>query len=138
MRRMPMASASMGSNMWDIQDPDNPLLVTNLDIDTLAAAATATVPGGALMLTSTDRFVFLDTANPTAPDVSGDAVMPGSVDAYDAARVGDTVLFLQQNYGLALADVSTLEVVGRHEFDLPASLQERVFNDCRSMAISPT
>ncbi len=118
-----------GLDVWDIQDPDNPSLVTNLEIDTLAAASAATVAGGALMLTSTDRFVVLDTANPAAPNVSGDAVMPGSVDAYDAARVGDTVLFLQQNYGLALADSSTLEVVGRHEFDLPASLQERVFSD---------
>jgi hypothetical protein len=81
------------------------------------------------MLTSTDRFVLLDTSNPAEPTVAGTAVMPASVDAYDAALVGDTVLFVQQNYGLALADASTLEVFARHEFDLPATLQDRVFND---------
>jgi hypothetical protein len=118
-----------GLDAWDIQNPDNPALLTNLDIDTLAAAQTASVPGGALMLTSTDRFVVLNTANPAAPVVAGDVVMPASVDAYDAARVGDTVLVLQQNYGLALADAASLEVAGRYEVDLPASLQERVFSD---------
>jgi hypothetical protein len=118
-----------GLDVWDIQDPDNPSLIDNLDIDTFGAVATATVAGGALMLTLTDRFVFLDTSNPAAPAETGNAVMPGSIDAYDAALVGDTVLFLQQNYGLALADASTLQVVARHEFDLPATPQDRVFND---------
>lgn len=118
-----------GLDVWDITDPDNPSQVDNLDIDTFAAAATATVEGGALMLTSTDRFVFLDASDPAAPAEAGSAVMPGSIDAYDAARVGETVLFLQQNYGLAVADASTLEVFARHEFDLPATLQDRVFND---------
>jgi hypothetical protein len=118
-----------GLDVWDIQDPDAPALVTNVDIDTLAAAQTASVTGGALMLTSTDRFVVLDTSNPAAPAVSGSAVMPASVDAYDAVRMGDTVLFLQQNYGLAIADAASLDIVGRYEVDLPASLQERVFSD---------
>jgi len=118
-----------GLDVWDIQDPDTPALVDHLDIDTFGAAATATVEGGALMLTTTDRFLFLDTADPAAPAVAGEAVTPGSIDAYDAARVGDTVLFLQQNYGLAIADASTLDVVARHEFDLPATPQDRVFSD---------
>ena len=43
--------------------------------------------------------------------------------------LGDTVLFLQQNYGLAIADASTLDVVARYEFDLPATPQDRVFSD---------
>ena len=118
-----------GLDVWSIADPDNPALVDHLDIETFGAAATATVNGGALMLTTTDRFVFLDTSNPAAPAVAGDVAMTGSIDAYDAARVGDMVLFLQQNYGLAIADASTLEVVARHEFDLPATPQDRVFND---------
>ena len=118
-----------GLDIWDITDPDNPSQVDHLAIDTFATVATATVPGGALMLTTTDRLVFLDTSDPAAPAVAGSAVTPGSVDAYDAARVGETVLFLQQNYGLAIADASTLQVVARHEFDLPATLQDRVFND---------
>jgi len=118
-----------GLDVWDITDPDSPTLLNNLDIDTFFASATATVTGGALMLTNTDRFVFLDTSAPATPAVAGSAVMAGSVDAYDAALVGDTVLFLQQNYGLAIADATTLDVVGRHEFDLPASPQDRVFND---------
>ena len=118
-----------GLDVWDITDPDNPSLISNLEIDTLLASVTATVNGGALMLTNTDRFVFLDTSNPAAPAVAGSAAIAGSVDAYDAALVGDTVLFLQQNYGLAIADATTLEIVGRHEFDLPATPQDRVFND---------
>jgi hypothetical protein len=81
------------------------------------------------MLTTTDRFAFLDTSDPAAPVVAGEAVTPGSIDAYDAARVGDTVLFLQQNYGLAIADVSTLDVVARHEFGPAGTPQDRVFND---------
>ncbi len=120
-----------GLDVWDITDPDAPALIDNLDIDTFLAATTETVNGGALMLTNTDRFVFLDTTNPAAPAVAGSASMTGSVDAYDAALVGDTVLFLQQNYGFAIADAATLEIVGRHEFDLPASPQDRVFNDMR-------
>ena len=119
----------VGLDVWDIQDPDNPSQIGSLDIDTLAASATATVDGGALMLTSTDRFVFFDTSNPAAPTESANAVMPASVDAYDAALVDDTVLFLQQNYGLAIADASTLQVLGRHEFNLPPTLQDRVFSD---------
>ena len=118
-----------GLDVWDIADPDNPTRVESLDIDTFGAAATATVDGGALMLTTTDRFVFLDTSAPAAPAVAGSALMSGSIDAYDAALVGDTVLFLQQNYGLAIADAATLEVQSRHEFDLPATPQDRVFND---------
>ena len=118
-----------GLDVWDIADPDNPTQVESLDIDTFGAAATATVDGGALMLTTTDRFVFLDTSAPADPAVAGSALMSGSIDAYDAALVGDTVLFLQQNYGLAIADAATLEVQSRHEFDLPATPQDRVFND---------
>ena len=118
-----------GLDVWDIADPDNPTQVERLDIDTFGARATATVDGGALMLTTTDRFVFLDTSAPADPAVAGSALMSGSIDAYDAALVGDTVLFLQQNYGLAIADAATLEVQSRHEFDLPATPQDRVFND---------
>ena len=118
-----------GLDVWDIADPDNPALVDSLDIETFAAAATATVDGGGLMLTTTDRFVLLDTSAPSAPTVAGSALMSGSIDAYDAALVGDSVLFLQQNYGLAIADAETLEVRSRHEFDLPATPQDRVFND---------
>ena len=118
-----------GLDVWDIADPDNPTPVDSLDIETFGAAATATVDGGALMLTSTDRFVFLETSAPAAPAVAGSALMAGSIDAYDAALVGDTVLFLQQNYGLAIADAETLALESRHEFDLPATPQDRVFND---------
>jgi hypothetical protein len=118
-----------GLDVWNIANPDNPTLVSHRDIDTFLAGATATVDGGALMLTNTDRFVFLDAMDPAAPVEAGSAVMAASVDAYDAALVGDTVLFLQQNYGLAIADAVTLEVVGRHAFDLPESPQDRVFND---------
>ncbi|HKX99598.1 MAG TPA: hypothetical protein VJL86_07755 [Steroidobacteraceae bacterium] len=118
-----------GLDVWDIADPDNPAQVDSLDIETFGAAATATVDGGALMLTTTDRFVFLDTSTPLAPAVAGSALMSGSVDAYDAATVGDSVLFLQQNYGLAVADAATLQVLARYEFDLPATPQDRVFND---------
>lgn len=118
-----------GLDVWDITDADNPSFLANRDIDTFLASATATFPGGALMLTNTDRFVVLDTTDPAIPAEAGSAILAASVDAYDAARVGDTVAFLQQNYGLAIADAATLEVVGRHEFDLPASPQDRVFND---------
>jgi hypothetical protein len=118
-----------GLDVWDIRDPDHPSLAGHRAIDTFGATTTATVDGGALMLTTTDRFVFLDTSDPAAPVEAGIAVTPGSIDAYDAARVGETVLFLQQNYGLAIADASTLQVVARHEFDLPATPQDRVFND---------
>jgi hypothetical protein len=118
-----------GLDVWDIADPDSPTQVDSLDIETFGAAATATVDGGALMLTSTDRFVFLDTSAPVAPAVAGSALMSGSIDAYDAALVGDRVLFLQQNYGLAVADAETLAIQSRHEFDLPATPQDRVFND---------
>ena len=118
-----------GLDVWNIQDPDHPTQVDHLNMDTLLAAATASVNGGALMLTTTDRFVFLDTSDPAAPAEAGSTIIPGSIDAYDAARVGDNVLFLQQNYGLAIADAATLEVVARHEFDLPATPQDRVFSD---------
>jgi hypothetical protein len=118
-----------GLDVWDITNPDAPSQTGHLAIDTLAAAVTASVEGGALMLTSTDRVVFFDTSIPSAPVAAGSTVTPGSIDAYDAVLVGDTVLFLQQNYGLAIADAATLDVVARHEFDLPATLQDRVFND---------
>ena len=118
-----------GLDIWDIADPDSPAQVDTLDIETFGAAATANVEGGALMLTTTDRFVVLDTAAPAAPVVAGSALIAGSIDAYDAASVGGSVLFLQQNYGLAVADAATLQVLSRLEFDLPATPQDRVFND---------
>ncbi|HKU14201.1 MAG TPA: hypothetical protein VJQ52_07375 [Steroidobacteraceae bacterium] len=118
-----------GLDVWNIADPDNPLHLQHLAMDTLAADATANVKGGALMLTRTDRFVYLDTSNPKTPKEVGSALLNGSVDAYDAAAVGDTVLLLQQNYGLAVADPKTLKVISRYEFDLPPALQARAFND---------
>ncbi|MGH9159989.1 MAG: pre-peptidase C-terminal domain-containing protein [Vicinamibacteraceae bacterium] len=118
-----------GLDVWNIGDPDNPRPVNHVDVDTLATDATASVPGGALMVTRTDRFVHLDTSKTMAPTERASVPMPGSIDAYDAALVADTVLFLQQNYGLAIADAATLDVVGRYEFGLPSALQDRVFND---------
>jgi hypothetical protein len=118
-----------GLAVWDIQDPDAPTQIDQLDLDTLGASATATVDSSALMLTTTDRLVVLNTAAPASPTQAADVVMPASVDAYDAALVDNTVLYLQQNYGLAIADAETLEVFARHEFDLPATPQNRVFND---------
>ena len=45
-----------GLDAWDITDPDNPSHINSLDIDTFLAAATATVDGGALMLTNDGPF----------------------------------------------------------------------------------
>jgi hypothetical protein len=118
-----------GLDVWDISDLDNPLPIAHVDMDTLATDATARISGAGLMVTRTDRFVYLDTSDPAAPKERGSALMSGSIDAYDAARVDDTVLLLQQNYGLAIADAKTLDVVGRYEFDLPPRLQARVFTD---------
>ncbi len=118
-----------GLDVWSIANPDQPEQLSHLDFDTLATDATARVPGGALMLTRTDRLTVLDTSQPKAPRVAGEALLTGSVDAYDAARVGDTVLVMQQNYGLAVLDSRTLDVVHRYEFDLPPALQARAFND---------
>jgi hypothetical protein len=118
-----------GLDVWSIENPDKPAQLSHLDVDTLATEATARVPGGALMLTRTDRLMYLDTSKPTSPRVAGTALSGGSIDAYDAAMVGDTVLLMQQNYGLAVLDSKTLDVVSRYEFDLPPSLQGRAFND---------
>jgi hypothetical protein len=118
-----------GLDVWNIADPDNPLPVQHLEIDTLATDATASLKGGGLMVTRTDRFVYLDTTDPKMPQELGSSLLNGSVDAYDAAVVGDTVLLLQQNYGLAVADPRTLHVISRYEFDLPQALQARAFND---------
>lgn len=118
-----------GLDVWSLADPANPTHLSHLDVDTLAAAQTARVPGGALMFTRTDRLVSFDTSKPGAPRVRRASISGSSVDAYDAARVGDSVLFMQQNYGLAVADPKTLDVVGRYEFDLPPALQARAFND---------
>ena len=118
-----------GLDVWKIGDAQNPVPVAHLNIDTLAADATATLQDGALMITRTDRFVYLDTSDPASPKERSSALLSGSIDAYDAARVGDTVLLMQQNYGLAVTDPDTLNVVGRYEFDLPPALQARAFND---------
>jgi hypothetical protein len=118
-----------GLDVWSIADISNPAHLSHMELDTLATDATASIGGGGLLFTRTDRLAVLDLSQGGAPRLQATAIAKDSIDAYDAERVGDNVLFLQANYGLAIADADTLEVGGRYEFDLPSALQDRSLND---------
>lgn len=122
----------VGIDIHDITDPTAPTFAAHSDIFTLGAASVTPVEDGALVLTSTDRFTWLDVTDPLAPVEKSVAQPRGGGVPDDIAIVGDTALILQEDYGLAIADAATLEPRGRFEVSLPQQLNQR---SIESMAV---
>lgn len=122
----------VGIDIHDISDPTAPMLAAHSDIVTLGAASVTPVPNGALVLSSSDRFTWLDVSQPLAPSETSVAQPRGGTVPNDIAIVGDTALILQEDYGLAIADAATLEPRGRFEASLPQQLNQR---SIESMAV---
>ncbi len=116
-----------GIDIHDISDRMAPVTVGHSPIPTLGADSVTPLPAGALVLTSTDRFTRLDVSNPLQPVAVGTATPVGGAVANDVAIVGGKAVILQENYGLGIADRSTLAPLARFDADLPEMLNQRDF-----------
>lgn len=116
-----------GIDIHDISNPAAPVTVGHATIPTLGADSVTQVPGGALVLTSTDRFTGVDVSDPLQPTVVATATPPGGAVAGDIALVGGKAVILQENYGLGIAEPDTLAPLARFDADLPEMLYNRAF-----------
>lgn len=120
----------IGIDILDVSNPAQPTLAAHSPLSLLGVAAMTQRDDGALVLTNTDRFVRLDVATtPLAPRVVSDVTPPGGAYAADVALVGDHVVFLQQYYGLGIAEAGKLTPLARFDADLPESLPARRMSD---------
>jgi len=112
----------------DISNPMTPKTIGYSPVSTLGADSVTPVEGGALVLTSTDRFVRLDVAKtPIDPLEVSVATPTGGVVPRDIALVNGKALILQENYGLGVADANTFAPLDRFEAALPQALNQRDF-----------
>lgn len=116
-----------GIDIWSIADPLAPVAAGHADIPTLGADSVTALDGGALVLTSTDRFLRLDVSTPTEPAVVSEAMPPGGVVTTDIALAGGKAVLLGENYGFAVADAATLAPLARFDASLPEQLNQRDF-----------
>jgi len=116
-----------GIDIHDIADPAAPATVGHSPIPTLGADSVTALENGALVLTSTDRFMRLDVSDPLAPVALSTATPVGGAVANDVALVGGKAVILEENYGLGIADARTLAPLGRFDADLPEALNQRDF-----------
>lgn len=116
-----------GIDIHDITDPLAPLTVAHSPIVTLGADSVTPVGNGALVLTSTDRFLRVDVSNPLAPIELGVGTPVGGAVPGDIALVQGKAVILQENYGLGIADRLTLEPTTRFDAALPEMLGARAF-----------
>jgi len=116
-----------GLNVWNVADPADIVEKRHLDTPTLGADSVAAWSNGGLFATSTDWITRLDASTPRAPKVTSQRTLPGGVAARDVIQVQDKLVLLQQNYGLTVADLQTLQPIARFDADLPADLTQRDF-----------
>ena len=112
-------------NVWNVADPTDIVEKRHLNTPTLGADSVAAWSDGGLFATSTDWITRLDASKPRAPKVQSQQTLPGGVAARDVVQLQDKLVVLQQNYGLTIADLNTLQAVGRFDADLPADLTQR-------------
>lgn len=116
-----------GIDIHDISNPQAPVTVAHSTIPTLGADSVTPIPGGALVLTSTDRFTGLDVSNPLQPVAVASVTPPAGAVAGDIALADGKAVILQENYGLGVAERDTLEPLARFDADLPEALNRRAF-----------
>ncbi|WP_440222613.1 LVIVD repeat-containing protein [Dokdonella sp. MW10] len=112
----------------DIGNPMVPVTVGYSPIMTLGADSVTPVEDGALVLTSTDRFVRLDVSkDPLSPMETSVATPTGGAVARDIVLRGNKALILQENYGIGVADKVTFAPLERFDAALPMALNQRDF-----------
>lgn len=116
-----------GIDIYDISDPLAPVAAGHSTIPTLGADSVTAFDDGALVLTSTDRFLRLDVSTPTAPAIVSETMPPGGVVTTDIALAGGKAVLLGENYGLGIADPLTLAPLARFDASLPEQLNQRDF-----------
>lgn len=119
----------VGIDIFDISDRMNPNLIAHSPVSMLGVGSVTALDDGALVLTSTDRFVRLDVSTPSAPQIRSEVAPPGGIAAGDIALVNGKAVLLQQNYGLGIAEPATLAPLARFEADLPEDIAARRVGD---------
>lgn len=110
----------------DISDPSAPETVAYAPGRTLGTDSVSAFHGGALVLTSTDRFLHLDVSDDPLSPMERSVVEPlGGTVPRDIALHNDRALILQENYGFSVADPQTLNPNGRFDAALPSALNQR-------------
>ena len=116
-----------GIDIFDISNRMAPVAAGHSTIPTLGTESVTATEEGALVLASTDRFMRLDVSTPTVPAIVSEATPPAGTVANDIAIVGNAAVILEENYGLAIADPTTLTPLARFDADLPEVLNQRDF-----------
>jgi hypothetical protein len=117
----------VGIDIWDISDPMAPIAAGHSAIPTLGTDSVTALDDGALVLTSTDRFLRLDVSTPTAPTIVSETMPHGGTVTTDIALAGGKAVLLGENYGFAVADPVTLAPLARFDASLPEQLNQRDF-----------
>lgn len=117
-----------GIDIHDISNPAAPTTVGSSPVRALGADAVTPLADGALVLTSTDRFIRLDVAtDPLDPIETSVVTPPGGAAARDIALVNGKALILQENYGITKVDPVSFETLSRFDAALPEALNQRDF-----------
>lgn len=116
-----------GMDIWNIANIDAPQAIGHLETSTLGARHAAVVGDTALLLSGTDLVQALSTRTPARPKLVSSNWIPGGSAATDIAPLDGQVILSQPNYGFTINDARTLAPLARFEADLPATVQERDF-----------
>ena len=116
-----------GIDIIDISDPMMPGIAAHSAISTLGTDSVSALDQGALVLTSTDRFLRLDVSTPATPAVVSDVMPHGGTVTTDIALVNGKAVLLAENYGFGIADATTLAPLARFDASLPEQLNQRAF-----------
>ncbi|NCT68169.1 MAG: hypothetical protein GXC76_11105 [Rhodanobacteraceae bacterium] len=117
-----------GIDVWTLANPDAPAFVAHSTID--AFATDEAVPfgnAGLLAFSRADRLLHVDVGTPAQPLLRSDTTLRGGLSPRDVLMRGDKALFLEEVYGLNVANPASLEPIGRFDANLPLMLQQRDF-----------
>ena len=115
-----------GMDVWSVADPAQPLFVANHELRTFGATHALPLRGNlGLMVGNDDRLLAIDGSNPDKPTFASERVQPGGVSPMDVAFVDGYAVLLQYNYGITVANPTTLAPLARLEPPLSDDPQAR-------------
>ncbi len=113
--------------VWDISDPDDPVELNAVDMDTFGLHAVSPTDHGPLLVTRKDRAMLIDSSDPGEPGLLSDVVLPGGYGVIDLVQADDYHLMVQQDYGYTVHEPGNPEVLTQFDADLPLEMSARAF-----------